>query len=458
MAPRLGLGGGVSADPASGLFAGGIPDATNDWNFALNQRSDSALNSVDDITFSRGSVGWVMNDAGNLVEVASGEPRYGYDTSDNSLGLLMERASTNLMWYSDLSSNMIAFESNGIDRSSNTTTGPDGVSGSGYSINTVAGTKYHITYVSTELTTADLDDADERCYSIYAKAGNADYLRMGFTLNFVGATTQVGASFDLTSGSVDKQERCTAYTENVGNGWYRCVVHSTNMPATDGNHYRGPFFSPSNTALAYESPDNVIVESRDEGGANEHVFLWGMNIEGRVGLVDRTFPTSFIETGGGTATRVIDQATASTSDWGWSATEGSMLIELERTNTADASGDMGIFSIAGGSGNHLTFDTSTTEENFQIVSGAGAGGTAVMDAGDDVAPNTPYKIAAGWKANDVAVTLNGATSVTDTSFTLADVFSGDPITLGGSLFSGFIKRVRYWNTKLTNEQLEELST
>ena len=456
MAPRLGLGGGVTANPASGLFAGGIPEATNDWNFALNQRSDSALNSVDDITFSRGSVGWVMNSSGNLVEIASGEPRYGYDADGNSLGLLMERASTNLMWYSDLSSNMIAFESNGIDRVTNTTTGPDGVSGSGYSIKTMAGTKFQITYVSTELTTANPDDVDERCYSIYAKKGNVDYLRWGMTLNFVGATTKVGASYNLANGTIDElTSNCSAEIESVGNGWYRCILHSTTMPAEDGDHYRGPFFSPSNTSIAY-SPDNVC-EQRDEG-ADKYVYVWGLNIEGPTGVVDRTFPTSFIETGGGTATRVIDQATASISDWGWSTTEGSMLIELERTNTADASGDMGIFSIAGGSGNHLTFDTSTTEENFQIVSGAGAGGTAVMDAGDDVAPNTPYKIAAGWKANDVAVTLNGATSVTDTSFTLADVFSGDPITLGGSLFSGFIKRVRYWNTKLTNEQLEELST
>jgi len=456
MAPRLGLGGGVTANPASGLFAG-IPEATNDWNFALDQEDYSELLHDSFITFTRASVGRVMDASGNIVEIASGEPRYGYDVEGNSLGLLMERASTNLMYRSDFSSDWSAYESNGLD-AGNTTTGPDGVSGSGKSINTQAGAGFHLTYIYSMLSTSNIEYKDYRCYSVYAKKGNADYFRMGFTLNFSGSFTQVGASFNLDSGSVDDLTACSAEIESVGNGWYRCIIHSTSMPSSDGSTYGGVWMSPSNTSIAYESPLPVVA-SRDEGAADEHVFLWGMNIEERTGVVDRTFPTSFINTTGSQVTRPIDQARGDTSDWSWSDTEGSMLIELERTNTADASGSMGILVIDGaGTGEHIEFHSSTTEENFQINSSAGAGSTAVMDVGDDVAPNTPYKIAAGWKDDDVAVTLNGATSVTDTSFTLDDVFDSQEIDLGGTYFNGFIKRVRYWDTKLTNEQLEELST
>ncbi len=69
------------------------------------------------------------------------------------------------------------------------------------------------------------------------------------------------------------------------------------------------------------------------------------------------------------------------------------------------------------------------------------------------------KTAFGYKLNDFALSTNGASVQTDTSgatvLNISNFYIGCP---GGSYLNGHIARLRYYNTRLPNSQLQELST
>ena len=459
MAPGLGLGNSVTADLASTLL-GGIPAATKDFNFAQDQKSDSNLNSQDNIVFGRGSVGRAMNSSGNIVEVSSGEPRYEYDKDGNSLGLLMEEESTQNLMNSDFGSSWNAYESGGL-LSGTTTTGPDGVSGSGKGIGTIAGSKYNVTYDFGQFTTGfgatDGSDTHEQdCFSVYAKKGNVDYLR--FAILFLGST-QVGASFNLNTGAVDNSTNVTASIVDVGNGWYRCIISNVSMPARsggDGSAYGGVWFSPSGSSSSNYS------EQRDEG-ADKYVYLWNAQRDD-----DQQYAGSPIVSSGGTATRATDTCTITPSNLGYTA-NGTFLVELKRLYAAATTDDSGADDHASylvmtpSSGlNDLVLACTDTKE--KLTASYGGSANASIEIGDDVAANTAFKIAVGLAEDDFGGSLNGATTVVDSDADIADdafatVHIGGQVGIsGGTNVNGHIKRLRFWDSRLPNNQLEELSS
>jgi hypothetical protein len=84
-----------------------------------------------------------------------------------------------------------------------------------------------------------------------------------------------------------------------------------------------------------------------------------------------------------------------------------------------------------------------------------------FDHGTQVA-NTPYKIATGFKANDFASSQNGGAVLANTSGSVPGSVS--KLLIGyitwstGNRLNGHIARLRYYNTRLLNSQLVELST
>ena len=464
MAPRLGLGSGVTADPASGLF-GGIPEATKDFNFAEDQRSDSDLNSVDDITFTRASTAVATNSSGNLATISSGEPRYDHDKDGNALGLLMEEGSSTRIANGNFVTGWTAYQSNGLD-SGNTTTGPDGVSDSGKGINTQTGAGFQMTYNAGMLwtSTAGFDIMEGNAFSVYAKKGNVDYLRYGLLW---GGDHQVGASFNLNTGAVDNSTNVTASIEDAGNGWYRCIMTNAVMPERTGGNssaYGMLVLSPSGSS----SSDYAV--SRDEGGADKYVYLFGAQVEGDDALsgVAQAYATSLITTGATQATRASDVATITTSDLGYNNV-GSFLLELRRNYLPAVTDDSGTsahpsylyFEPSSGT-KYITVGTTDTKE---VVVGDIAGSDALsIDAGDDIAAKTPFKLAVGIAEDDCGASLNGATSVVDSSvdsgtnvFTTVHI-GGIDVTTATTFIHGHLKRLRFWDSRLPNEQLEELSS
>jgi hypothetical protein len=76
---------------------------------------------------------------------------------------------------------------------------------------------------------------------------------------------------------------------------------------------------------------------------------------------------------------------------------------------------------------------------------------------------SPVKVSLGYKVNDFAASIDGAASLTDTSGVLpvinsVGVFSIGSIRGGGLYINSTIKKIAYFPARLSNEQLEALTS
>ena len=110
---------------------------------------------------------------------------------------------------------------------------------------------------------------------------------------------------------------------------------------------------------------------------------------------------------------------------------------------------------------------TTTSEIKLYYRGAGTTGATVVDATvnqADLTPtgaltaNTVAKLTLAYKANDFAASGNGGTVVTDATGTvptgMSQVFLGGP----SGVLNGYIRRITYYPVRLTNANLQAITT
>jgi len=137
-------------------------------------------------------------------------------------------------------------------------------------------------------------------YSIYAKQGEYYNFRLG-----TSASAGNGATFNLSNGTISNNTAISASIEDVGNGWYRCIV-------------RGLVGSVLDSLIL----NNLGVDTF-EGNAVNGLFLWGAQIEAN-STATSYFPTT-------------DRLNIPRIDY--SSGEASLLVEGQRTNLVTYSND-----------------------------------------------------------------------------------------------------------------------
>jgi hypothetical protein len=122
-------------------------------------------------------------------------------------------------------------------------------------------------------------------------------------------------------------------------------------------------------------------------------------------------------------------------------------------------------------GNQFAFRTSDNTYNNTVVINipgqaqlsTASGGTFDGSASSvaNLVANVSAKIGAAYATNNLGISLNGATTVTDTSATIPTVLNRADI---GSDHAGFnrvkagtIKRLTYWPTRLANSILQSIT-
>lgn len=172
--------------------------------------------------------------------------------------------------------------------------------------------------------------------------------------------------------------------------------------------------------------------------------------------------TSFIPTAGAAATRNADNVVISTISPWFNASEGTVVVEGDvNATTADGTARV-LWGFSDGTFNesiYVTRNASAASLSSNVIDGGV--NQASLNAGN-VTANTAFKSAVAYKVNDFAHSLNGAAVVTDTSGTLPTVTG---LTIGNANWAGangwingHIRRLSYYNTRLTNAQLQALST
>jgi hypothetical protein len=411
-----------SGDNVSGLFL---------WGAQLEQRS--AVTAYTPTTTQP-----ITNYIPVLLTAASGVARFDHNpTTGESLGLLVEEQRTNLCLQSEDFSTTWT-NSNSVEQT-NTVVAPDGTLTADLlqadSVTTSSGREFRQNVNGTVTAV--------HTFSVYAKARNGNFLGMNFR-NQAAALNFCTAEFNLSTGAISvaaanggNATGATASITNVGNGWYRCSV--SGIVDTSGTQ-----FSLLLTGRTTSNNNNVAADT-------ELCYLWGAQLEAGA------FPTSYIPTVAATVTRNSDAASmtgTNFSSW-FNNAEGTLYAEaLSQRPVTDTTRVIAISD--GTASNSIRINAVAT--SVAIVTN----NTSEAVFTQSYTANAFNKFVIGYKRNDAANSSNAATASTDTSVILPVV---NQLEIGrlaggasGSILVGTIRKLAFYPSRLTNVQLQALTS
>ena len=367
-----------------------------------------------------------------LFEHPNNVPRVEYDADGNRLGLLVEEARTNQFiesedfvgsaWYSQLVT--ATQDAVGPDKKANSAaTITDDNSGG-------TGEAYVLESVSS------LTTGNDYTASVFAKAGSNSWIAL--KVNALGISGNL-AYFDLSNGVLGSVGAgVTATMEDYGNGWYRC---STTFEAG----------SDTSGSIRIQIAKNDNNKTLNLDGTNS-ILIFGAQLEAG------SFPTSYIKTTGSTATRSADVASIPVADFGYNQSAGTVVQEF---STADVfTANENAFSD-GTNDNRIMWGLNANTGRAPYISAGGTNTVALIN-NSGIAGGVPSKLGIAFASNDVASSLDGGAVATDTSATIptsiTTLYLGVGATGTGTQINGHIKSIKYYPRRLTNAQLQEITT
>ena len=382
---------------------------------------------VGDFDFSRASKATRINSQGLIEEVANGQSRLEYPLIDGVVSgcpsLLLEPARTNLIPYSEDFSNANWIKT-ASTITSNSIVSPDGT-------------------LNASKLTEDTSNSTHRVYrpssvpagtytiSVYAKKSERNYVVLS---NSSDGTT---VYYNLSTGTIDAQSVGWDYSniDELGNGWYRCSATLT--------------VSSSKTLSIYIAETSSSVSYQGDGTSG--IYIWGAQIE------SGSYPTSYIPTNGTAVTRAAETANGAGDASTFNDSEGVLMWEVR---TKDDGNDKFLAISDGTDDNRITIYFYTSINNdirFQIRSN-NVNELGVYINGYNI--DEFNKIAIKYKQDDVGVYINGflalSSSDCDTPLNLSEIAFDDG---GGILpFYGKTKQIQYYNSALTDSELEQLTS
>ena len=271
--------------------------------------------------------------------------------------------------------------------------------------------------------------SDDYALSVYAKAGEFSKVGLG-----TGNLT-LSAKFDLSNGSIITSGTHTAYIEDAGNGWYRCsIVTTTTTPIR---------------IVLLDDDGNISFD----GDGTSGLYIYGHQVEAG------SYVSSYIPTYSVSSTRVADSCSKTGISELIGQTEGTIYWE-------------GVINgLDNNYGNIITSERNVTT-SFSILARKGGmqfqcavfdGSTKGQCTGGSLVFGTKHKLAYAYKSGDFALYVDGVQAATSTqtwspSGTIDDIYIADLITFFGYKEGNEHNQISLFPTRLTNDQLEELTT
>lgn len=382
-------------------------------------------------------------------------PRFDYDPITLApRGLLIEEQRANQLTYSEDITNgvWLMLGTAGASRAANVAVAPDGTTtADSYSVGTGTGAWYIANYANQNTV-----NGQAYTFSVYIKANGLNFV---FIRPHNNTTTLSLSGFivDLISGAISYPSPAaapitTGTATNVGNGWWRITatsIASGSLAPTTG----GPGIWPCASA-AFAA--NGSFPASFTGDGTSGVLIWGAQLE------TGAFATSYIPTVASQVTRTSDFTLISAPNftpW-YNQSDGTFVTEYtmfalstadnqEVVNTDDGSTANTIILRGnnGGGTTSATANTASVSQGFIDISGAAA--------------NTIQKTAYAVGFNNAALVRNGGTVFADPTYTVpvGQIRLGLGVrALGFSFLNGHLRRVVYYPTRLTNAQLQALTT
>jgi hypothetical protein len=417
----------------AGKSAPGL-SAALDLRFAL----DKSLTAYRGPTpsFSRASTGTYFNSSGVLTSASINTPRFNHTfngTSWVSRGLLVEEQRTNLILYSNLQSSW--YSVNATLAATTETTSPDGTNNSRKLTEDTTASTYH--YAEILSGSPPVSAGVTYTASCFVKANGRTKFYINSGTNRINMITY----FDLSNGTITSSSASSSSITNVGDGWYRCTATQT-ASSTGATSFQ--------LVMADDSSNPVYT-----GDGIKGVFIFGYQVE------QAAFATSLIPTTSASATRSADvcQITGGNFSSIWNGTEGSFAVEYDLPDSVQQ--DRGLINANDGTNSKYIslYGQSASGKNAQVIVDSAL---QVLTYGSTISANTSTKMAACWKLNDFVLYSQGTQSTPDTSGAvpsgLTQLEIGKGYFGGDQIRSGHIARLRYFNKRLPNATLQQLST
>jgi hypothetical protein len=372
----------------------------------------------------------ITNYIPTLETAAAGVARFDHNpTTFESLGLLVEQQSTNLLTYSEQFDNASWSKQNSTI-TSNTIIAPDGTL-TGDKLIEDTSTSTHQILTSPAVTVT----AGTYCLTFYVKAAGRSIVRISDNAN----PTNTNAFFSLSgSGSVTSETPAgTGSITAVGNGWYRCAIKTVTAQLTVSPLVR-----------LVDSGTNTVYT----GNGFDGVYIWGAQLEALA------FPTSYIATVASQVTRAADSAEmtgTNFSSW-YNAAEGTIYTEAASVFPSASAGIYGLTANISVSSNAIVGKVHTDQKMRVIVNS-----TTVANLGSAAEVSNVFaKFAAVYKVNDFALSRNGAAVSVDNDGTIpvVSLLAIGNATSFNSYLNGTIKKIAYYPLRLSNTNLQALTS
>ncbi len=371
-----------------------------------------------------------FNSAGVLTSAATNAPRFDYNPATLAAqGLLIEESRANLLLQSEDFDNATWSAKTAVTITTNTTSAPNGTS-TADTITEDATTNQHLTGAAAS---GGVSSGTTYTFSCFVKQGS------GTRKVFLTSFGEGYSVFDPTTGAVVQAGGNVCTATNVGNGWWRfsAAITKTN---TNSGFFIGLWSTTNNYA----------------GDGTSSLIFWGAQLEAGA------FPTSYIPTTTTALTRAADVASVNTLSPWYNSVEGTLYGEFAVAGYAPTS-SFSIPAVLSDNTNNNVISVANTNTGANLYSYGEINTGGVSQAGFYGASGLSFgvgsvrKSAIAYAANNFAFTTQGAAVQTDTSGTVPTVsrlYVGVGAT-GGSLFlNGYLRRVSYYPTRLSNAQLQ----
>jgi hypothetical protein len=386
------------------VYMSDVASPTSWGNYAVYQYAGDSSSSIVLSRFSLASTGATdfnatttqihREYAPTLKSVATaGQPRFEYSPTDSaSMGLLIEGSSTNLVTYSETLAS--GWTTNRSTLTAASGVAPDGTLTS--NLWTVDGTASDSHNALFDFTTGG---ATPQTASIYAKAGNVNYLIMRFS-PANGAFTDGYVSFNLSNGTVGTTNGTMASSsiESCGNGWFRCSITGTALTNATGR-----------LALYIAQADNTISFN---GNSYDHIQVWGAQVE-----ANQSHPSSYIKSDSGSATtRASDSASMDLTQAGFNGGAVSIVGEFAPAD-ASVAGSLRVMSLSDGSDTENIRTHMSNSRMYSVVR-SGAVNTAVGYNSNALNDGEAVKFGLAVDTNSLIASTSGFNSLGTTGAVL----------------------------------------
>jgi hypothetical protein len=347
----------------------------------------------------------------SVQEIKTDTPRI--DFTDNTDGhLLLEPQSTNLITYSE---DFSEWNNSTTSDATSVINSPDGTQNATTLTATTGNGSVNHMITSDDFIIASGDITA----SIFAKKGTVDYLR----LRFDGTTSNERAWYNLNNGTIEGEDSSgSAKIEDYGNGWYRCILTSSNNTAS------------GNCGLQLFVQNTGGTQTSWEADGTENIHIWGGQVE------QLEYPTSYIPTNGSTVTRDAETCTGAGEAADFNNSEGVLYAEI----AALAEVNQGIAISNGTYDSRILFyfDTSGNIRGYIFASG-----NQFQQTTSGVDYKSLTKMAIKYSATSTKFYVNGNLIGTeDTSSTMPSVLN--QLSLhdggGGNKFYGRVKAIKVY--------------